>query len=130
MTTATPLDIRQALLARTEIALIDVREESAFALGHPLFAAQIPLRRIAAEARWRIPREAVPIVVYDDGDGLASAAAEDLLSLGFTNVRVLEGGLSAWRAAGYELFEDVNSYAKAFGELVEHRRHTPSLRAE
>ena len=26
--------------------------------------------------------------------------------------------------------QDVNSYAKAFGELVEHRRHTPSLSAE
>ena len=29
-----------------------------------------------------------------------------------------------------KLFQDVNSYAKAFGELVEHRRHTPSLAAE
>src|SRR5205807_9923647 len=36
----------------------------------------------------------------------------------------------AWRDAGYELFQDVNSYAKAFGELVESRRHTPSLAAE
>ena len=33
-------------------------------------------------------------------------------------------------SAGYELFQDVNSYAKAFGELVESRRHTPSLAAE
>jgi rhodanese-related sulfurtransferase len=32
--------------------------------------------------------------------------------------------------AGYELFQDVNSYAKAFGELVEARRHTPSLGAD
>jgi rhodanese-related sulfurtransferase len=37
---------------------------------------------------------------------------------------------SAWAAAGYDLFQDVNSYAKAFGELVEHRRHTPSLPAD
>jgi rhodanese-related sulfurtransferase len=41
-----------------------------------------------------------------------------------------DGGLQGWRDAGYELFEDVNSYSKAFGELVEHRRHTPSLPAE
>ena len=27
------------------------------------------------------------------------------------------------------MFEDVNSYSKAFGELVEHNRHTPSLAA-
>src|SRR5258708_12225527 len=31
---------------------------------------------------------------------------------------------------GFELFRDVNSYAKAFGELVESRRHTPSLPAD
>lgn len=130
MTNATPLDIRQALLAGDEIALIDVREEAEFALGHPLFAAQIPLRRIAEEARWRIPRAATPIVVYDNGEGLAAEAVTQLHALGFTNVRALEGGLSGWRDAGYELFEDVNSYSKAFGELVEHRRHTPSLQAE
>src|SRR6202035_779112 len=36
----------------------------------------------------------------------------------------------AWKRAGFELFRDVNSYAKAFGELVESRRHTPSLPAD
>jgi len=128
--TATPQDIRNALLARREIALIDVREEDAFARGHPLFAAQIPLRRLDAEARWRIPRADTPVVVYDDGEGLARKAVVRLLGLGFTDVRELEGGLGGWRAAGFELFEDVNSYSKAFGELVEARRHTPSLPAE
>lgn len=127
---STPQDIRRALLIGSEIALIDVREEHEFAQGHPLFAAQIPLRRIDEEARWRIPRLATPVVVYDDGEGLARKAAVRLEALGYTDVRELEGGLSGWRDAGYELFEDVNSYSKAFGELVEHRRHTPSLPAE
>ncbi|PZU60601.1 MAG: thiosulfate sulfurtransferase [Sphingobium sp.] len=128
--TATPADIRTALLAGDEIALIDLREEHAFAQGHPLFAAQIPFRRIDDEVRWRIPRLETPVVVYDDGEGLAEKAAVRLLALGYSDVRVLDGGLSGWRDAGYELFEDVNSYSKAFGELVEHRRHTPSLAAE
>ena len=127
---ATPQDIRRALLVGSEIALIDVREEHEFAQGHPLFAAQIPLRRIDEEARWRIPRLDTPIVVYDNGEGLARKAAVRLEALGYTDVRELEGGLSGWHEAGYELFEDVNSYSKAFGELVEHRRHTPSLPAE
>ncbi len=128
--TATPQDIRRALLVGSEIALIDVREEHEFAQGHPLFAAQIPLRRIDEEARWRIPRLDTPIVVYDNGEGLARKAAVRFEGLGYTDVRELEGGLTGWREAGYELFEDVNSYSKAFGELVEHRRHTPSLAAE
>ena len=125
----TPGDIRKLLLARQEVALIDVREEAEFALGHPLFAAQIPLRRIAEEARWRIPRPETPVIVYDNGEGLAASAAMALRDLGFTQVAELTRGLAGWRDAGYELFEDVNSYSKAFGELVEHRRHTPSLPA-
>jgi predicted metal-dependent enzyme (double-stranded beta helix superfamily)/rhodanese-related sulfurtransferase len=127
--------VRQKLLLGEEIAIIDVREEAEFALGHPLFAAQIPLRRLELEAPWRLPRRDVQVVVYDNGEGPAGASlAEDaraqLLGLGYRNALVLQGGLSGWRAAGYELFQDVNSYSKAFGELVEHRRHTPSLPAE
>jgi rhodanese-related sulfurtransferase len=127
--TVTPHQIRNALLARDEIALIDLREESAFAAGHPLFAAQIPLRRLDLEAPWRLPRRNVPVVVYDAGEGLVAPALERLGSLGFGEVHALDGGLDGWAAAGFELFEDVNSYSKAFGELVEHLRHTPSLPA-
>jgi rhodanese-related sulfurtransferase len=127
--TMTAPQVRQALLARDEIALIDLREEAAFAAGHPLFAAQIPLRRLELEAPWRLPRRTVPVVVYDGGEGLTGPAIDRLGALGFGEVHALEGGLDGWRAAGFELFEDVNSYSKAFGELVEHHRHTPSLPA-
>ena len=51
-------------------------------------------------------------------------------SLGYTQVSLLEGGLDGWRKAGGELFIDVNVPSKAFGELVESQRHTPSLAAE
>ncbi len=129
-TAISPEQVRQKLLIGEEITVIDVREEAEFALGHPLFAAQIPLRRIELEGPWRLPRRDVPVVVYDNGQGAAEAARAQLVALGYRNALVLEGGLAGWRAAGYEVFEDVNSYSKAFGELVEHRRHTPSLPAE
>src|SRR5436853_7524152 len=86
--------------------------------------------RIALEAATRLPCKDVPIVVYDAGEGLVAAAADRFAALGYTDIRQLGDGLQAWRDAGYELFQDVNSYAKAFGELVESRRHTPSLAAE
>src|ERR1700730_4043424 len=126
----TPSHIRGALLLRDEIALLDVRHEAAFATGHPLFAANMAAERIALEAETRLPRKDLPIVLYDSGEGLVSPAADRLAALGYTNVRQLDGGLQAWQAAGYELFQDVNSYAKAFGELVEQRKHTPSLPAD
>ncbi len=127
---ATPRQVRTALLLREEIALLDVRHEAEFATGHPLFAANMAAGRIALEAEARLPRKDVPIVVYDNGEGLVPAARETLARLGYGDVRELAGGLQAWRDAGYELFADVNSYAKAFGELVESRRHTPSLPAD
>src|SRR6185312_10313388 len=129
-TPVTPQDIRSSLLLRREIALLDVRHEAAFATGHPLFAANMAADRIAVEAAVRLPRRDVPIVLYDDGEGLVAKASAELASLGYSNVRALDGGLKAWRDAGYEIFQDVNSYAKAFGELVEARRHTPSLGAD
>jgi rhodanese-related sulfurtransferase len=125
-----PSQIRRALLLREEIALLDVRHEAAFATGHPLFSANMAADRIALEAETRLPRKDVPIVVYDAGEGLVLQAADRLAALGYSNVGQLGGGLQAWQRAGYELFQDVNSYAKAFGELVESRRHTPSLAAD
>lgn len=130
ITTVTPAHVRAMLLARQEVALIDLREEAPFALAHPLFAAQLSAGQIEVEILDRIPRKDVPIVLYDDGEGLVPEAAQRISKLGFSDVRALAGGLAGWRAAGYELFQDVNSYSKAFGELVEHRRHTPSLSAE
>ncbi|WFU31008.1 rhodanese-like domain-containing protein [Bradyrhizobium brasilense] len=130
LASVTPQDIRATLLLRREIALLDVRHEAEFATGHPLFAANMATGRIALEAELRLPRKGVPIVLYDNGEGLVAAAAEQLMALGYGNVAALAGGLGSWKAAGYEVFEDVNSYAKAFGELVESRRHTPSLSAD
>ncbi|QWG23092.1 thiosulfate sulfurtransferase [Bradyrhizobium sediminis] len=126
----TPSQVRCMLILRDEIALLDLRHEAVFASGHPLFAANMAAGRIALEAATRLPRKDVPIVLYDAGEGLVAQAADRFKDLGYTDVRQLEGGLEAWRTAGYELFQDVNSYAKAFGELVESRRHTPSLPAD
>jgi rhodanese-related sulfurtransferase len=128
--TVTASQVRAALLLRDEIALLDLRHEAAYATGHPLFAANMAADRVALEAEARLPRKDVPIVVYDAGEGLVARAADRLTALGYANVCELDGGLKSWQQAGYELFQDVNSYAKAFGELVEQRRHTPSLAAD
>jgi predicted metal-dependent enzyme (double-stranded beta helix superfamily)/rhodanese-related sulfurtransferase len=121
--------VRDELLAGREIALLDVREEDPHAQAHPLFAANFPYGRIEIDAYTKLPRRDAQIVVLDDGEGLALPSALRLYQLGYTNVALLEGGLSGWRAAGGELFRDVNVPSKSFGELVEHERHTPSLSA-
>lgn len=123
-------DIRKRLLEKQEIAILDVREEAPFAEGHPLFAANLPLSRLETDVYNRLPNRQVSIVVYDDDEGLATIAAERLVKLGYQNVSLLQGGLNGWEVAGGEIFIDVNSPSKAFGELVEAKRHTPSLSAQ
>jgi rhodanese-related sulfurtransferase len=123
--TITPQQLRHHWVNRTEIALLDVREEGPYADAHPFFALTVPVSEIEVKLPALVPRLSVPIVVYDSGEGYVERAATLVLGLGYRHVSILQGGLSAYAQVG-ELFRDVNVPSKAFGELVEAIRHTPS----
>jgi rhodanese-related sulfurtransferase len=124
------VEILEALRQQQEVAIVDVRDEALFATGHPLFAVNIPLSKMELELLDRIPQQSTAITLYDNDEGLAQAAAERFAALGYRNVALLKDDLAGWQAAGGELFIDVNSPSKAFGELVEHHNKTPSLSAD
>lgn len=123
-----PDDLRRRWRDGDEIALFDVREEGPYSEAHPLFAVSLPLSRIELSLFDLVPRRSAPIAVYDDGEGLAEQAASRIEELGYSDVSILEGGLQGYGRLG-ELYRDVNVPSKAFGELVESIRHTPSLSA-
>lgn len=57
----------------------------------------------AAARRWGVRREKL-VVAYDDWNRVGSGRVWWLLTAsGLTNIRILDGGLAAWRAAGGEL---------------------------
>ena len=107
--------VRNKLLNKEEIAFLDVREEDPHAQEHPLFAANLPLSRVEIDAYAKLPKKNVPIVTLDDGEGFAQLAAQRLINLGYTDVSVFEGGVQGWKAAGGEVFKDVNVPSKSFG---------------
>lgn len=90
--------------------LIDVREPGEFATAHIAGAIPIPrgVLEFQVEANPAIacvtePALAVreqPIVLYCRTGGRSALAAESLQKLGFTRVRSLAGGITAWTAAG------------------------------
>jgi rhodanese-related sulfurtransferase len=113
-----------------ELAIIDLREELIFSQSHLLFARSVPLSRLELKFARLVPRRDTRIVLCDDADGLAERASEILVRAGYTGLHHLDGGVAAWRAAGYELFSGVNVPSKAFGEFVEHASSTPSISAD
>ncbi len=122
------VELRRRWRAGEEVALLDTREEGPYSLAHPFFAVSLPLSQIEVRILDLIPRQSAPIVVYDNGEGYALRAASRISALGYTDVSILKGGLKAYARVG-EVFRDVNVPSKAFGELVEAIRHTPSLSA-
>jgi rhodanese-related sulfurtransferase len=113
-----------------ELALLDVREQGAFARSHILLASNAPLSRLEIDVPRLVPRRAAPVVLCDAGDGLAERAAALLARFGYSDLAVLDGGVQAWRDAGFALFEGVHVPSKAFGEFVEATYGTPHLTAE
>ena len=122
--------LKQAIVAGDEIAVLDVREAGVFARRHILFAAPAPLWRLEVQIDRLVPRRNTRIVLVDADESLVHAAAHKLIRLGYTNVSVLAGGTDAWEAAGFEIFRGTNVPTKAFGEVIEHEKDTPWITSE
>ncbi|MBM3225345.1 MAG: thiosulfate sulfurtransferase [Candidatus Tectomicrobia bacterium] len=122
--------VKKMITDGAELALLDVREDGQFGEGHMLLAVPMPYSHLEARLATQLPRRSTRTMLVDDGDGVAERAAARMDALGYTNVAVMSGGVPAWGAAGYVIFKGVNVPSKAFGEVVEHAAHTPSISAD
>ncbi len=125
-----PAELRRRLNDGGEIAIVDARGEGSFHNHHLLMASCLPVGRLELLAPALLPRRSAPIVVCDDGEGLAERAADRLSEGGWRAVSVLADGVAAWQAAGFPVYSGVHVPSKAFAEVVEHEMQTPWISAE
>ena len=122
-------DLKAMITDGGELAILDVREEGVFARRHLLFASSLPLSRLELRIDALVPRRTARVVLIDADDGLAQRAAARLMTFGYHNLAILDGGIEGWAKAGYELFSGTYVPSKAFGEFVEHEDGTPRMDA-
>ncbi len=117
----TPSELAAALESDTRPVLLDLRPAEEFARGHLPHAVHLDLFGLSltdtspaplASFLWIIEHllstrgvaQDRPVVVYDDTSGIRAARAFWFLELfGHPDVRMLDGGVHAWTAAGLPL---------------------------
>lgn len=97
-----PIEEVKARLDRREpLHFIDVREDGEFAVDRAAGARHIARGVLERDIESLIPDKRAEIVLYCGGGYRSALAAESLAQMGYANVRSMEGGIRAWREAGY-----------------------------
>ncbi len=88
----------QALLARGNVSLVDVRTDAEVARGHIQGALRLPLHVLPLRLQ-ELDAKA-PTVFYCQMGGRSAQAAAFAVAQGFTEVYNLQGGITAWAHSG------------------------------
>ncbi len=80
--------------------IIDVREKDEWAEGFIPGARSIPRGFLELRVEEQVPEKSTEIVLYCAGGTRSALAARSLGELGYTDVKSLAGGYTAWKRAG------------------------------
>ena len=86
-----------------QVHFIDVREDHEFAKDHARGARHLGKGVIERDIESVIPNQQDEIVLLCGGGFRSALAADALQQMGYKNVVSMEGGISAWRDAGYPM---------------------------
>ena len=93
----------ESLAAGLEAAgtIVDVREGEEWRNGHLPGALHLPRGHLEMQAESKLPDLDAPIVLYCAGGNRSALAARSLSELGYTNLKHLHGGYTAWKDGGF-----------------------------
>ncbi len=84
-----------------DLIVLDVRERDAFEAGHVPGARWLPRGQLELRVNEAFPDPTVRILTCCEFGKISTLAAATLRSLGFMRAVALDGGMKAWREAGY-----------------------------
>jgi rhodanese-related sulfurtransferase len=99
----TVAEVKARLDRGERVHFLDVREDHEFAKDHAKGARHLGKGIIERDIETVIPEKEAEIVLYCGGGFRSALAADALQQMGYRNVRSMEGGIRAWREAGYPL---------------------------
>ncbi|MEW6543359.1 MAG: rhodanese-like domain-containing protein [Nitrospirota bacterium] len=83
--------------------LVDVREDHEFSKDHIVGARHLGRGILERDIETVIPDKRAEIILYCGGGYRSALSADSLQQMGYTNVVSMDGGIRAWREAGYPL---------------------------
>jgi glyoxylase-like metal-dependent hydrolase (beta-lactamase superfamily II)/rhodanese-related sulfurtransferase len=86
-----------------DLVVLDVREKDAFAAGHIPAARFIPRGQLELRVNDELPDPTLRIVTCCEFGKISTLAAATLRNMGFMRAAALDGGMKAWREAGYPI---------------------------
>jgi rhodanese-related sulfurtransferase len=103
-TKATPAQVT-LLINRNKAALIDIRDKNAYAEGHIIGSLSIPTTELPNQSKKLEKLKSKPIVIVCEQGAVSARTANPLLKQGY-DVRILAGGINAWRKADLPLVKE------------------------
>jgi rhodanese-related sulfurtransferase len=88
---------------RRDMVVLDVREKDAFDAGHVPGALHLPRGQLELRVDTVLPDPTARILACCEFGKISTLAAATLRELGYTRAVALDGGMKAWREAGYPL---------------------------
>jgi len=86
-----------------ELVVLDVREKDAFEAGHIPGAKLLPRGQLELRVNQELPDPTRRIAVCCEFGRISTLATATLRDMGFRRAVALDGGVTAWREAGYPL---------------------------
>jgi glyoxylase-like metal-dependent hydrolase (beta-lactamase superfamily II)/rhodanese-related sulfurtransferase len=85
------------------LVMLDVREKDAYASGHIPGARHLPRGQLELRVNEELPDPTNRILTICEFGRISTLAAATLRQIGFQRAIALDGGMKAWREAGYPL---------------------------